>query len=116
MNFLYDDSVVTDARRQIHSVGKTVFPETNPLNVSKALSLHPPGLLRGKVTPALPALDLKSSKPVTGEQDDIELVLNKSPNCMEEIPRYNFVPNSSKVANIPIKKEALLMPGEELSF
>lgn len=39
MNFLYDNSVIPDARKQTISVGKMVFPETNPLNVSKALSL-----------------------------------------------------------------------------
>ena len=39
MNFLYDNSVVPDARRQTISVGKMVFPETNPLNVAKALSV-----------------------------------------------------------------------------
>ena len=40
MNFLYDNSIVPDARKQTISVGKMVFPETNPLNVSKALSVQ----------------------------------------------------------------------------
>ena len=40
MNFLYDNSVVPDARRQTISVGKMVFPETNPLNVAKALAIN----------------------------------------------------------------------------
>ena len=37
MNFLYDNSIVPDARNQTITVGKMVLPETNPLNVAKAL-------------------------------------------------------------------------------
>ena len=39
MNFLYDNSIVPDARKQTITVGKFVFPETNYLNVSKALAV-----------------------------------------------------------------------------
>ena len=40
MNFLYNNSIVPDTRRQTITVGKTVFPETNSLNVSKSLALQ----------------------------------------------------------------------------
>ena len=39
MNFLYDNSIVPDVRKQVITVGKFVFPETNNLNVSKALAV-----------------------------------------------------------------------------
>ena len=85
MNFLYDNSIVPDARRQTISVGKMVFPETNPLNVSKALSLH-------------------SDYPV----------MNGSMRDMLELARSSET--SSKVANISVECDTVIMPGCKMSF
>ena len=39
MDFIYDNSIVPDARKQIITVGSCVFPETNQLNANKALTV-----------------------------------------------------------------------------
>ena len=86
MNFLYDNSVVPDARKQTISVGKLVFPETNPLNVSKALSLASPIL-----SPARAA-----SKTKIGHNSSSQVAVGK--------------------IDIPVKTKTILMPGDKLVF
>ena len=86
MNFLYDNSVVPDARRQTISVGKLVFPETNPLNVSKSLSVTSP-------ISSLAQADLNSMK---GPSLRSRIAVGK--------------------VNIPVKTETILMPGSKLVF
>ena len=86
MNFLYDNSVVPDARRQTISVGKTVFPETNPLNVSKALTI---------------GSSVTSQEAVNSVPDDNSYKMNHS---------------SGQSISIPIKEETIILPGDKISF
>jgi len=72
MNFLYDNAIVPDARKQTIAVGKMILPDTNPLNVTKALTLQ--GLIPSQepvpFTPRIYSLDygLIVNKPFACQQ------------------------------------------------
>ena len=85
MNFLYDNSIVPDARKQTITVGKMILPETNPLNVAKALTLQ--GLIPNQepvsFTPRISSLDYGSK-------------VNESFACQQ----------------VQIKNETIILPGD----